>query len=624
MDFVADQSGTTTEIVLGVVDAQWTLGIYTSGGYVSSNKWLKSKMLQQGIYDVSVPSGYRYTIYKYVSDTYGTQIIAATSSNGLYDIDGSFIVSIGRNDASDLSQNDINTITFGMEITRKDASMLISLDDVTAQAQNFIDYAAPVIADFTGEELLNITWADGAYNDSGYINSNAWLRSQKLSKGKYDIKIPSGYRYMIYKYVSDTTGTQIVAATTTSGSYDLADDFIISVSKELGGVLSYDEARELKRYTVVIQRHTDKLPIQTENTQVDIWNATVTFPIGEGELTHMTAYGNGVYKAYNDADGVSRIRIVLNTAFSPVGINKFIAKVYIPDSTKCQSLTLSPIGTSASIQHSGTLKNGWNNVVFYPFTADVTTWGNVTEIRITAGGTAGIEWYLAELTYVKNDVAWMLFIEDGGYNTFFENGYPDLKEIGIPTTLAYDCGTSGDWQISIADVIDLYDEGYLEVSYHAWNPNTPTENMSAPQIRSETAKCIRMLNENNLLPEHIWRAAHTQNLATNGLAQKGMVEALATWSGSGTPFNVFPFINKWDVKRGILQGKTTDDLDYIFDVLEKTHCGAIMYTHGISNDSQYDVTPTIWDYFVGKLTTAVNDGWLKGTTYNELANGVIE
>ena len=512
---------------------------------------------------------------------------------------------------------------YGMKIINKDTSMHADLNGVTAQVQNFIDYAAPVIADFTGEELLNITWADGAYNGSGYINSNAWLRSQKLSKGKYEIKIPGGYRYMIYKYVSDISGTQIVASTTTSGSYVLTDDFVISVSKELGGVLSYDEAKELKQYTVVIQHHTEKLPIQTENTQVDIWNATVTFPIGNGEFTHMTAYGNSVYKAYNEDDGVSRIRIVLNTAFSPVGINKFIAKVYIPDSTKCQSLTLSLIGTSASIQHSGALKNGWNDVVFYPFTADVTTWGNVTEIRITVSGTVGLEWYLAELTYVRSNVAWLLFIEDGGYNTFFENGYHDLKELGIPTTLAYDCGTSGDWQIPITDVVDLYDEGYLEMSFHAWNPHTSTENMSASEIRAETAKCLRMLSENNVLPEHVWRAAHTQNLATNGLAQKGMVEALATWTGSGTPFNVFPFINKWDVKRSVLQGKTTSELDFIFDVLYKTHCGAVMYTHGISNDSAFDVTPTIWDYFVGKVNAAVNDGWLKGTTYNELANGVI-
>jgi hypothetical protein len=77
----------------------------------------------------------------------------------------------------------------------------------------------------------------------------------------------------------------------------------------------------------------------------------------------------------------------------------------------------------------------------------------------------------------------------------------------------------------------------------------------------------------------------------------------------------------WNVDRKALHGKSNSDIDTIFDILQKTHCGIVLYMHGISSLSDNDVTQSAWDYFAGKLETAVTGEWLVGVTFNDLCNG---
>ena len=623
---VDNKASAAADELLGIVSAEWESGLFGTSGYVNSTKWLRSKKISSGNYDIVVPSGYRYQIYYYVSDSSGTVQTSATTSNGSYSLTGTFVISAGKSNGATLTNDDIYAIESGLSITRKEDNTVYDLKGLEAETKTFIDYAEPLIEDISGIERKTATWADGIFGDNGYSTSNAWMRTQKFDPGKYSVSVPTGYRYQIYKYNSDSSGTQIIAATASAGTYVLADDFVISVSKTDGTALTFDEKTTLKRYTA-IELVKSKIPYYTEKEKVDIINATATFPIGEGELTQQTEDGRSAYKCYNNSGVTSRLRLVLASAINPTGINTFIAKAYITDVSKVSSVTLSFVGISATISVTD-LKQGWNELKFHVFRGDLSTWGNITTVVITATGASGLEWYLSELTYTKADAGWIIFIDDAGYSTFFDTGYDDLIGLNIPVTLAYDCGTPGKDAgsgrghiLTVAEVNENIEKGYLELSYHAWNSNNPSASMTAAEIRAETAKCLRMLQQNGWLPEHPWRAAHTQNSATNGLAQKGMVEALATWEGLGTAFNTFPFVDKWNISRCVLHGRTTTDLDSIFDVVQKTHCGMVFYTHGISTVSEYDVTPTIWNYFVGKLTTAVNGNWLVGVTYNELANG---
>lgn len=475
--------------------------------------------------------------------------------------------------------------------------------------------------------LTQMTWTDGIYGANGYNTSTAkWVYSQKLNAGSYNITVPNGFRYQVYNYVSDSSGTVNKSATTIGGNLVFSNTVVISVGLSANTNLS-DSDKATIQSGFVVSRNDSDVPAYSENNIINLDASAITYPLGAGERIKNPDGLNYIYRIYNANGTQSRIQAVLPANISPTGIYEVDAKVYIPDVTKISAITISLYGTSCARDYTA-LKNGWNDIAVYTFQGDVTTWGNITRILVTATGTAGQEWYLSEISYKRAAKAWILFIEDLGYSTFFENGgYADLISLGVPLTLAYDCGTPGKdlgtrgTQLTVEQVETYVKQGYMELSFHGWNSSEPTASMTAGEIRAEAAKCINMLQKNGLQPEHVWRAAHIQNSATNASAEIGMVEALATSTEKATAYNVYPYIDKWDIPRATLHGKTDAQIDAIFDTLQKTHCGAIIYTHGISSLSDYDVTQATWDYFIGKLTTAVNGGWLIGVTHNDLANG---
>jgi len=602
---------------------------FEASGYVNTLQWICSYVLDSGVYSFVVPSGYRYEIYYYNSDTSGTLVTGPVTTNKTYSLSNSFVVSVAKAAGGTLTDDEKLIIKRQFAITSHTGNIInkIALLQNHASVLDSVILAnkKPMASD---DDIVNVQWSRGSFDANGYNNSGAWQNSGVLSAGKYTIYIPSGVRYEIYTHNSDASGTIVVSSTTTSGvTYNLASDFVVSVGTQDGTQFDISNI-DLILSKIIIIRSNSVIPNGPD--MVDIYNANVRWPLGSGEKVFAHEIGSALYKVVNGNTNFGRIRFTLKDGLDPVGINYFDVCVYIKNASEITSFTLDFVGVSAVLSNSQ-ITDGWNNLRFYVYRGNLATYNTITDIMITANGNSGTEWYLKSISYVRKDKGWILFIEDGGYTTFFANGYQDLIDLGVPVTLAYDCGTPGKDAgsgrgrlLTVEEVVTEYEKGYLELSYHAWDSNSPSAQMTAQQVRVETDKCLRMLQLNGLLPAHPWRAAHTQNSAVNGLAQKGMVEALATWSNGAFRFNSFPFADKWNVDRVALHGQTNAYIDALFDGIQKTHCGTVIYTHGITTASDYDVTPTAWAYFISKLSAAIQSGWMIGVTYNDLANGILD
>ena len=350
----------------------------------------------------------------------------------------------------------------------------------------------------------------------------------------------------------------------------------------------------------------------------------VVFASCAGNMTPKYSQGNrhSVY-AVNRIGTAIDIRMYGSDSFSVEGLAQVKVSVFIPDATKINSITLQLMGTSYSRPASVVLVDGWNELTFNTWEGTITTWTTATAIRITANGSAGIEFYVGRIKFVHPTKANMIIIEDGGYSTFYETAYPMFKTINVPITWALnpgrlnaDAGDSGH-VISQAEIDAISSDACSEFSFHSWKAN-PTSSMTVAELQADAAKCITYLRKQGLAPEHIWRAAHTQNLASNASSERGMVEALATSTGLAT-YTTFPFADRWNIPRVQLHGRTSEFYATMFDTLKKTHCTAVVYTHGVSTYSA-DITPELLNDFVTKLTAAINEGWLNPTTYNRLVN----
>lgn len=216
--------------------------------------------------------------------------------------------------------------------------------------------------------------------------------------------------------------------------------------------------------------------------------------------------------------------------------------------------------------------------------------------------------------------AQLLFVDDGGYDTFLEIGYPALKSRGIPTTWALNPAILGTGaRITEADVDELSLDLESAFSFHSW-ASQPTENMTPKEFAEDATRCVRWLRKKGLVGDSIWRAAVVQNLATNHQAQEGIVDASRTYDAA-YGFDTFPFLDRWNIPRNQLHGGT--NLDDFFELMRRTNSLAVVYTHGIIEGSVYDVTPQRWAEFLTKIDQALGEGWLEGVTYESLNRKMV-
>lgn len=290
---------------------------------------------------------------------------------------------------------------------------------------------------------------------------------------------------------------------------------------------------------------------------------------------------------------------------------------YVPDASKVTSLSF----TVASGTYTFTnLVNGWNKLRGYAYAVTLPANETASNLRITAVLSESAQVYFAKAVIKRADKANVIFVEDGGYNSFLTDAYPTLLANRIPVTWATNPGRLGVGEVITQENIDaLALDGNSEFSFHSWNPTErPTANMSPAEIQADCAKCVKYLRENGLEPAHMWRAAHVQNNAPSYAAEIGMVEALATYN-SLSANTVFPFPNRWNVPRIAVHARTNAYFDTLFDTLEKTHSTAILYTHGVG-DGTYDISADSFAYLINKITSGMSDGWLRATTYSRLVD----
>lgn len=309
------------------------------------------------------------------------------------------------------------------------------------------------------------------------------------------------------------------------------------------------------------------------------------------------------------------------TEVSAVGICNVKLVIYIEDVTEITSLYIELIPTSYSrTVNVASLTNGWNILTFNTWAGTLTTWSTITRVRVYIGReSTSKNVFIGKVIFNTPPKANLIFVSDGAYKSFYTNGYPDLKEIGVPTTWALAPNkiiSEDSAYISAENLETLAEDGLSEFSFHSWNSEAETSK-SEYEILSMGAKCIRYLQKNGLLPTYPWRAATTQNNSPNVGILKKLVFGIATGTGNYS-VTEFPFPNPYNVPRLALHSLTQDQITANLLLMYKTHCTAVIYTHKIQDDSSSDTSTANWEFFVNAIDDAIDGGYLNPTTFNSL------
>lgn len=271
------------------------------------------------------------------------------------------------------------------------------------------------------------------------------------------------------------------------------------------------------------------------------------------------------------------------------------------------------------------LSNGWNLVrdpaEYRRAVAGGATMSQVYGVRLVIVSNGAVDVSVQQIALECRPKATMLFIQDGAYVDFFDSarGYVDLKQRGIPVTIAPDCTSVGVTAgvITEARLAELAAENRNSVSFHGYS----TLNMATAttaQCVGETVKAQQWLAARGYTGR-VWRAAWLSNNCPNASASDSLVLANPSSGLSGYDMvHMWPFSNPNHVNRFVLHGRTTADIDWLFTALERSRGVGVMYTHRILDSGVVDMTTAEWDYFLGKVDEGLAEGWLEGGTFETL------
>ncbi|RYI32027.1 hypothetical protein EVU96_00005 [Bacillus infantis] len=296
----------------------------------------------------------------------------------------------------------------------------------------------------------------------------------------------------------------------------------------------------------------------------------------------------------------------------PALISGFTIEIYLTDT-----------GSQKWVRTAQNFTVGWNLFRWPSTTGGIGNWNEAYAIRIIAVTTGATDVTVGHIWMECPEKAQILFIEDGGYTTFLDNGYPDLKQRNIPVTWSIDPAKLGaEGRITELQVLSLAKENHNDINYHGFD-GTPTSTMTEAQIRMDCIKSIKWLQHRGIYEGNLWRSAWVQNTAQNAQAAKSLMLAYATPKNS-SGLTCFPPQDRWDIARTSVHGSTQETIDLHFANLKKTHQLLVIYTHGINDAGGNDATNAQWDYFISKIDQGINEGWLEGVTFPQLlmANGV--
>ncbi|MDW4327805.1 hypothetical protein QI090_12130 [Staphylococcus saprophyticus] len=327
-------------------------------------------------------------------------------------------------------------------------------------------------------------------------------------------------------------------------------------------------------------------------------------------------------------NATTEMQIVPSKNIALKGIQEFNLIVYIEDATKLKHIQLiaNKEGGGSWTRSVEELKNGWNFLRYYSQEGDLSNWTNATLFRIIAYGYAGqpTELTICDLKAIRPDKGKIIMVNDHGYSNYKTIAHERLKALGIPTTFALNPGRLGapipgaSSILSQEEIDELAIDPYAEFSYHAWDPTQKaSKDMTSEELKIEMAKCTHYLKKNGLYPDYFWRAAFVQNLAPAHDALNEHVESYACYDETSR-FDVYPFKSSYGINRKQIHNIPNASVDTFFDILEKTHCLVVFYTHDISDGGGIHMTNAELDYFVNHVKKGVDNNWLEGTTYAQL------
>lgn len=208
----------------------------------------------------------------------------------------------------------------------------------------------------------------------------------------------------------------------------------------------------------------------------------------------------------------------------------------------------------------------------------------------------------------------LIIVQDGCYESFFENAYPDMVERGMPVVLAPDfmwLGRGG--RITLDEVLRLSKENGNELNYHGWH-GTPLREASPQEVYEDTLLSVGFLEAHGIETARLWRASWCQNSADNWQAAKHLFRACASWNRRNG-VNDIPLQEPYNIKRFALQNRELSHFDDLAYLAEEAPRLLMCYTHGCEEGGKYNIKQHEWDYFWGRMMGLVDRGILEVGTF---------
>ena len=358
------------------------------------------------------------------------------------------------------------------------------------------------------------------------------------------------------------------------------------------------------------------------------------------------------------------VRVDLGAPFAMGAAQCLDIAITIPDITVVDTVSISlyhDAGRTAAYtwsrgNRSAPIRNLVNglNVLRFPapvydsgYTQSASTWGApyAAEVRFQkvggawppAGTTVTIQHLWAEV----QAKAKLLVVADRGYRSWYQSCYPQLRTLGIPVTWAPDLTLFGSnpgtifEAITEAEMHALAKENGNSISFHG-RTGGATSGMTAQQLADETAYCVNWLRGHGY-QGRLWRAAYVQNnapasddpLVTSQLL--GSAYSITALAATDT-YQMWPPYDQYHIYRTGIEVANTSatnqaNLTSWFDRLKLTHGLACIFFHRLDEVDKASTRQADWDFFVGKVTTGLAEGWLEGVTFEDLyygSGGVVE
>jgi hypothetical protein len=345
-----------------------------------------------------------------------------------------------------------------------------------------------------------------------------------------------------------------------------------------------------------------RLNISGVGTGTIRWDFGTALDFGYGQAAILAIY-------IDDVSKISAVALEIYSDVSPV-VN-WVRSSQVP---RCQIINVNGVNTQpATVQNL--LRTGWN-FLRWNATAGVTTgWGIVERVRVTATATAATFVTVGGVWIEKPTKGNIVFIQDGGYKNFRENGYPAMLSRNMPCTWAINPQKADDGSdagtMSLAEMRDgyssyasIHNDGNSYFGEHSYN-REDLDPFTVVQMRSDHVKSARWFDKNGF-GKIVFRPAHTQNSAPNAIAaQKNLMDlrALATSLGNTGGMETNPLIDRWNIVRFALHaynGNVSGLNSYLSDFVTKFRGTMYIYTHKIQPDgtNSVDSDQSVWNAYL--------------------------